>query len=195
MMIVGCDKKPEDIVNSMSQTVNSMSQTVIPKNNQWVYSEKVDKMTDIKELFVETSLIDEQTPNVKVITKLSCDGKYFKITLTTFSIDGINNITFKDNSYIAGVTNVKFRSGDNKYDETFIRIDYSNQMIKTFKTYPPENVLGNDRKSDFEKFVSNTSYPNGTLLFQVSTSQGDPVLTINLDNDNVRKIFNSCLPK
>jgi len=191
LMIVGCDKKPEDIVSSVSQAVQE-------KKNPWMYSEKTDKMTDIKEYSVQANLVDPDTPNVLIETKLSCDRKNFVIILTSYLNDGKNGttggVTFRTEKInllgqVGAVLPV--RSGDKKFAQAFYETNYSNQIVSGFSTAPDK--YSDDKRPEFIKFVSNTTFPNGTLLIQMATTQGNPVVTINLDNENVKKVFDFCL--
>lgn len=200
LMVMGCDKKPEDVFSSVSQTVSSVSQAVQEQKNPWVYSEKVDKMTDVKEISAQANLVDGDTPNILIETKLSCDSKNFVILLTSYLNDGKNGttggVTFRTEKInllgqVGAVLGV--RSGDKKFAQAFYETNYSNQIAGVFSTAPDK--YSDDKRPEFIKFVSNTTFPNGTLLIQMPTTQGNPVVTINLDNEKVKSVFDSCLPK
>ena len=194
LLIVGCDKKPQDVTNS----VPSSSQVLQEKKNPWVYSEKVDKMTDVKEFSSQANLVDEDSPNILIETKLTCDRKHFVILLTTYMNDGkggtTNGVTIRTEKInLLGQigTVLGMRSGDIKSAQVFYQTEYSNQIAGVFSL--AQDKYNDDKTPEFIKFVKKTTFPNGTLLLQIPTSQGNPVVTINLDNENVKRIFNFCL--
>jgi len=180
-VIVGCDSSK-----------NIKDNTKELATNPWVYSEKTDKMTDERVITATAMLEDEQVPNVMVQTFLDCtDSKVISIKLTAFD-EKEQGLEIKTDGFdLLGrrFEGAKFliRSGENKFEKYFVKINYTNSV---------DSILFDSSKSsnDENKFLSNINYPNQNFLIRIPTVQGSPAILIDMKNEIVKKIFNSCIP-
>ncbi|WP_156471369.1 hypothetical protein [Polynucleobacter sinensis] len=158
--------------------------------NKWVFSERIDKITNSKTILVTARLMDEQYPTKYVDTSIVCEGEedaYIEFVLHTKGdkTDAQSIITKeKDVSYL------RMRSGESQFAKLAMG-EFSNQAIVPFS--------GLDGYAGLTTlFLGGSTNPlavelkSPELHVEIPSKFGSPVVLIKFNDPNILKLLEEC---
>lgn len=150
-------------------------------SDPWEFSEKLDKLSNEKTVAAKRRFKDKDAPFVLADVEIQCNASTKKLNtvITTFNSQDKNGVldAMPLKKDLIGFTPVKARSGSEVINLLVATKEYNNRIMID---------LSEGDSSAAEHFLSNE------WVINIPTQQGEITVTVDLNAQNVKKVYTAC---